>query len=944
MLLCRDLGPLVVELDGLTVDVGGRVPHRLLAALACADGAPVPDDLLAEQVWGDNLPAAVPNSLRVVVSRLRAALGPAGHRYIDRTPSGYALTAGRTDHAAFTELVEQALAQQVSGERISTLLAALDLWRGEPWPELAESVSAAGGRSRLIEWQQLAVEELAAARLAIGSTTEAVTLLTEAVAEAPFRERRWELLALGLYRSGRQAQALAELRRVRALLIDELGIEPGPALRELERRMLAHDAQLLLIEAPAAHGGSSRRAPVLPATALSRPSSPLIGRGTDLAVLSDLVARERLVTLVGPAGVGKTRLALEYAAQPGELDVRPVRLADIQVAETVATSVAAALGASRRSDEPVTAIRRALEGRPYLLLLDNCEHIVAGVAELALALLAVCPELRILATSREALEVDGEHVLPVGPLSVLDTDGSDGPAVRLLLDRATAARAGWVPTPADHDSARRICTSLDGLPLAIELAAARERAFGLPELADRLHDRVDVLGSTPRGSTSPHRSLAAAIQWSIEQLDDAERTFLLRLWPFEGGFDWQAAESVQGRPGPTLSTLAGLVGRSVITADRSSGSTRYRMLETIRRHCRELDPEPAATLEAHARWARTYVVGRDLELVGPRAAEVNRGLELERANLTAAITHDLTHAPVAALRTAAAMDWAWMNIGARAEGVRLVQAALDAAPDAPVADRAAGVLALGIGSLHAGDPRAAQQQIETCLDMLTGSAPATRLLQHKALANLGTAAIECGDTNLADRVIEHLRLAIADERTADWIHCVVLLLDAASHLLKGRIDDGIDLFLEANERCAECGYLWGSGTSAIFLALASLATERPTDAVRWAVAGARIFRDQVSNADQVLAMYAGALALAALVPADQSVRLYAAIRRHSDRLGIDPARYRLLGGSVAGLLDTVAADPQFAESVRQGQALSWPEACSLFNHTTLLAGIAGADL
>ncbi|MFC9693585.1 BTAD domain-containing putative transcriptional regulator [Kribbella sp. NPDC056951] len=943
MLHCRDLGPLVVELDGVTVDVGGRVPHRLLTALACADGAAVPDDVLAEQVWGDSLPVAVPPSLRVVVSRLRTALGPAGRRFIDRTANGYALIGGRTDHAVFTELVEQALTQQPA-ERLPTLLTALDLWRGNPWPELAESVSATGGRSRLVELRQVAVEELAAARLALGATTDAITLLTEAVAEAPFRERRWELLALGLYRSGRQAQALAELRKVRGLLVDELGVEPGPALRELERRMLDHDPGLLLIDPAVRSAASAPRSRTTPSHEISGPASPLIGRTGELRVLDDLMSRERLVTLVGPAGVGKTRLAIEYAVQSDGLDIRPVRLADIQesndVVNTVAASVAGTLGVSRGGAEPIDAITRALGDRSCLLLLDNCEHIVDAVGELVLALMPSCPDLRILSTSREALGLDGEHVLPVEPLAVVDARGADGPAVQLLLDKATAARAGWSPSAADRESARRICTSLDGLPLAIELAAARERAFGLAEIAERLHDRVDVLGSTPRGSTSPHASLAAAIQWSIEQLDDTERGFLLRLWPFEGGFDWQAAEAVQSRPGATLSMLAGLFGRSVLTVDRSDGTTRYRMLETIRRHCRDLDTDPAATLEAHARWVRTYVADRSWQRVGPRAGEIGRGMALERANIVAGITHDLTHAPAAALATATDMSWAWLSLGAWTEAVRLIRAALDAAPEAPLVRRAAGILTLGIGRLHVGDPEGALQRMAVLPGLLTGSTPAVRELRQRVLVNQAVAAAESGDLETTDLVAKQLHVEAADERTDDWVRCASLQVDATCALMRGQIDDGIALIKTAIERSEECGYVMGTAASALYLAWANLSAARPTDAVSWALAAATIYRDQWCVADAMYSMYAGIVALPGLIPANTAVTLYAALDHQAARLGLDASRHKVYRLSVARQIEALADDPQHLDAVRQGQALTWPETYSLFERTAQAVGTA----
>ncbi|GAA5070735.1 AfsR/SARP family transcriptional regulator [Nocardia iowensis] len=250
-LMCRVLGPIEVEVDGVPVELRGPRPRQLLAALSFAAGAPVSNDVLAEHLWGP-APLGQPGAnVRVVVHRLRAALGPHAGRMLELDRCGYRFTLSpeHTDHGRFAELVgagQHALLDGHAAAAVDTLRAGLALWRGQPWVELGDSPELRGARAKLTELRELAIEELQAARLADGDTAGAVAALREAVIQAPYRERRWELLVVGLFRSGRQADALAELRKVRALLIEEVGVEPGPALRELERRLLDHDPGLLL--------------------------------------------------------------------------------------------------------------------------------------------------------------------------------------------------------------------------------------------------------------------------------------------------------------------------------------------------------------------------------------------------------------------------------------------------------------------------------------------------------------------------------------------------------------------------------------------------------------------------------------------------------------------------------------------------------------------------
>jgi predicted ATPase len=428
---------------------------------------------------------------------------------------------------------------------------------------------------------------------------------------SPYRERRWALLILGLYRSGRQGEALAALRRVRNLLTEDQGIGPGPELRELEQRVLSQDPDLLAAEQvrggpPNLAGGQG--------DGWGRRLSSFLGRDAELATVAAALAARRLVTIAGPAGVGKTRLAVEYVANQTRGDGPWLaKLADVPTGRRggVGLAIADAVGLVDVGDDPGTTVTKALADRRGVLVLDNCEHLVDLVAETAIELLESCPELRVLATSREPLGVDGETVVAVQPLPLLGEDGSDGPAMALLLDRVRAVRPGWDPSGSELIAARQVCAALDGLPLALELAAARARVLGLAEIAERLGDRFAVLGPVPKGSLSPHATLRAALGWSVAQRPEPDRALLLRLWPFEGGFSLAAAEAVRPSDAPVIESLSSLVTRSVVLADTAERPTRYYLLETWRAYCRENDPDPKETMRAYDRWSRDRADGAD---------------------------------------------------------------------------------------------------------------------------------------------------------------------------------------------------------------------------------------------------------------------------------------------------------------------------------------------
>ncbi|WP_158917851.1 AfsR/SARP family transcriptional regulator [Streptomyces broussonetiae] len=942
MIFCRVLGPIEVEIEGGTAELGGPIPRRLLAALSAGAGSAVSLSTLAEVVWDAELTAEVTNAIRVTVHRLRSALGPGQRGRLESTPQGYrlALAPEESDHGLFERRVERGTGEPADTDpsaAVRMLESALALWRGRPWTELGESLHVSGLRARMTELREIALEELQAARLARGETARAVAALSQSVIEAPYRERRWELLALGLYRSGRQGHALAELRRVRGLLVEELGAEPGPALRALEQRMLVHDPSLLTVPAPVPVSARPDEPPsadrdVRP-PAVARPLTRLIGRARELSLLDAELAAARLVTITGPAGVGKTRLALEHAAD--RADARLVRLADLRSPELLAPTIALAVDGTRTASDPLAAAAHALADRHEVLVLDNCEHLTDALADVVLPLLVRCPGLRILATSRWALGLDGEHVLTLAPLPL---DGEDGTAVELLFDRVRAHRTGWTPTARDTEAATTVCTALDGLPLAIELAAARARSFGLADIAAHVHERFDALGTPARGSVSPHHSLVAAIGWSIEQLPDRERALLLRLWPFDGGFCWQAAASV--RPADTdqavFAGLAALVDRSVLTADVSSGHVRYRLLETIRRHCRAIDPDRAATLRAHAEWVRSFVAEQALLFTGPRFSEAVHALAGELANIRASIAHDLDHAPAQALRTTGVLRYLWVSAGPVLEGRALLRRALDACPEAPVTDRAAALIGISVTSSHAGDTGAALAAADAALALLDDRDPVhddLLLDAHMRRCN-ALADMEAGARMRAAALAFQ---AACDRRDPPgFLRASALWGIAVVHFQDGDTAAVTETLSRAREIAAGCGFTSGEAISDLQLAWYLLADEQGGEAVACRaldllVRAVAVFEGQPNGSDELGALYAGVVALASLGARESAARLHRAVADHAARSGTDPGRYMRCAGP--DLADRVTRLLEALPPVAGGAPMAWEDMVALFTGT-----------
>jgi len=952
VLICNVLGSTEVEADGTRLELGGPSPRRLFTALIAATGQPVSNDRLAEAVWGERTPGQTTSTLQVYVSRLRQALGERHRELLHRTASGYALRLApdATDAARFTRDVEEGrrlLAEDQAQPAAARLTGALALWRGEPFADLLTSDAAQAARVQLHELREVAIDERCAAWLRMGDAARTVSELGAAVTASPYRERRWALLIVGLYRCGRQGDALASLRRVRALLADELGIDPGTELQELERRVLGQDPHLLLAGRATPHGqrGGAGQRPAAGET--NRPGgrlwSSFLGRDEEMGTLKEVLDGNRLVTLVGPAGVGKTRLVMEYlSTQAADDGPWLARLADVSEPEVLARALSHTVGLADVGGDPRAMLIRALAVRPGLLVLDNCEHLVDAVAHLALDLLNNCPALRILATSREPLGADGETVVSLEPLALVGEDGRDGPAVALLIDRVRAVRPGWTPTAEELTFARQISAALDCLPLALELAAARARVLSLAEIAENLDDRFALLGTVPRGSLTAHATLHAAIEWSVAQLPDLDRTLLFRLWPFEGGFSLDAAEAVRPTDMSMIESVSTLVTRSVVIADTSMTPTRYRLLETLRAYCREHDPDPGGTREAHARWGRE-LVGRYVdELTSPRGGHVVRMLSRELPNLRAGINHDLAHHPEAALRTVGPLDRFWINGGHVDEGCRLLDAALLAAPDASALDRGRAYLARASLSALAENLDEARRGYAEAITLATSATDREhRMLYGRVMFRLALGAIIFQEAEIAKGAAEQAIL-VGREIGDNWVLASGLTMLGAALILRGQLEEGEATLTEGAELARDGGVLWTAGLAYLFLGWAILrrapSDSSPTDHGDQALAAlGRALRWFQQLEDVTFSLTALNTAISAFAvaghPAD-AARLRSAVQRHSTRLGV-PADYMgRLGAMMSGLPTRTPLDPAAQTSAEaDGTRLTWAEMVTLVTDT-----------
>jgi predicted ATPase/DNA-binding SARP family transcriptional activator len=737
--------------DGQAVPVRSARQRALLAMLCLHAGRVVTADALVDVLWGDDVPADPSAALQTHVHRLRRILpdGALEHRH-----PGYVLQVGpgELDAERFTTAVADAAARRAADPAGAVALAeaALALVGGTPYAELADVDAFRGDVARLDELGVRAAEERAAGLVAFGRADDAVAALERLVADEPLRERPRALLVEALARTGRVADALDAYQGYRRTLAEELGLEPSEGLRRLERSVLDG----ALPDLRHGDGGAVPAAPTPEADGATgppsrRPSVPVttfVGRDADLAGVVDLLGRNPLVTLTGPGGVGKTRLALHVADAvvgwfPGGVVV--CELAAVDVAGSVASAVAAALGVDDQGGAALLArIAEAVSDRPTLLVLDNCEHVLDGAAPLAEHLARVADGSAVLATSRERLGADGEHVWPVEPLGVGGSgDGvalGDGPAVALLLDRARAVRPGFAPDGADAAAVAEICRRLDGLPLAIELAAARLGALTPAEVVDGLDDRFRLLRSGRRTADPRQQSLRAVIDWSFARLAPDEQGALAALAVFADGFSLAGAAAVTEMSlGDARDVVTALVDRSLVVERRQGSSTRYSLLETVREY--GLDHlEVTFGLAAARRRASDHLVALALRadegVRGPDAATWLAVLDVEQANLRA-VHHALVDAGEAepALRLSGALHW-WAFDRARQEVFGWAEAAAALPGAEQYAACAAALGSAATGAWQRGDLDRAHELAERGIGLLADAHPATAI-PHASLGD-----------------------------------------------------------------------------------------------------------------------------------------------------------------------------------------------------------------
>ncbi len=643
------LGPLEVRRDGAVVPLGSPRQRALLAALLAAAGSVVPVDTLTGAVWGDHPPAEPRNAIQTYVARLRELLG-AQAGLVTRSP-GYALEvdADRVDARRFERLLAQARGTTDPARARQLLDEALGLWRGEAYAEFTAPLLRAEA-VRLGERRLVAQQQRAQAGLALGEAADLVGELQGLVATYPLREPFVELLMRALAATDRQSEALAAYRDYRDRLADGTGLEPSPALNDLHTRILRGE----LSGRTPAHASHSAAAPPRAdhTPALPVPTTSLVGREREVTDVGAALGTHRMVTLTGTGGVGKTRVAAAAAARygPGHGGIGWVDLAPVTEPATVEHVIATALGADLRGSlPPRQALLAALAPRRLLLVLDNCEHLLDVVGALVEEVQQTCPLVRVLATSRERLAVDGERVLPVAPLPV---DSGPEPhaagdtgvpeAVRMFQDRAAAAGAG-IDTSGQRAVVTDICRQLDGLPLAIELAAARTGALSLDELLTALREDGPSGAGSRRSRTARQRDLWAVVDWSYQLLDPPQQQLFARLGTFAGAFGSDEAHAVCAPDGQrradTVAQLAALTERSLLTgplAGPGDGAGRYRMLRPLRAYARQRLADRGETAGLAARHAEVLTARAEVAAGPPLTEPGRRWLEASLDDLRSA--------------------------------------------------------------------------------------------------------------------------------------------------------------------------------------------------------------------------------------------------------------------------------------------------------------------
>ncbi|TDW23948.1 putative ATPase [Kribbella kalugense] len=879
------LGPFEVRTgDGGIADVPGARLRGLLIALALEPGRVVSKAALVDWIWGEQPPADATNALQRLVSRLRKVL-PEGS--VEGQTDGYRLQVDpdSVDAVRFERLVARARTDQ-DPQGVRLLREALELWRGPAMQDvgLTESGAFDAAVTRLDGLRLAAMEDRYDAEITLGHGAEMVTELTDLVTAHPVRERLVAALMRALVASGRDTEALRVFERTREILADELGVDPSPELSALHVALLR---------------GELVRRDEKRNTNLREELTTYVGKDADIDAVRGLIAEHRLTTLIGPGGSGKTRLAGESARTLlGDLPdgAWMVELAAIGADGDVAQATLAALALRDAllgdvpEADPTDRVIAAVRERAMLLILDNCEHVIESAATFAHRVLGECPRLRILATSREALGITGEALWPVAPLALPAEGGElDSPAVRLLQDRAGAVRADLTSDAQTLATMARICRALDGMPLAIELAAARLRTMSLEQLANRLDDRFRLLTGGSRTALPRHRTLRAVVDWSWELLSEAERSVLRRLSVFAGGASLEAAEQVCAggavESWEVLDLLTALTEKSLVVA-KDEGTPRYRMLGTIKEYAQQRLAEAGesdSTRRTHLAYFTELTETADPHLRRAEQLEWLAILEPDHDNIAAAMRGALAAQEAGgAMRLAAGAGWYWWFAGHKVEGNEYLMAA-PALPGEVADEVLAVVYAFVTGIMTSGrgrDQYNAEEWIRKAADIgrrVGTTHPAVKM--SPALERLleGPAAF-----------VSAFEPLLTDDDP--WVQALARLQTGKMRIMLGDGDRDADALLEtALAEFRAIGERWGMS-----FALTELADRV---AVRGEFAAACEYCEQ-------------AIAVAAEVGATEDV-----VRMRSRQAQL----YWLAG-------DLEASAAAMADAQRQGERVAWPEA------------------
>jgi predicted ATPase/DNA-binding SARP family transcriptional activator len=783
------LGALEVTRDGRHVAVPAGRTSELVVRLALEAGELIRADRLVEDLWAASGVSARRNTLQSKIAMLRRALGDPP--VVSSRKGGYALDVGPSDVDA---LVALSAATTASGlfeagdhQAAADLCAStLRLYRGDVLPAAGDGDWVTAFRARLVEARLALLEIQFGARLRLGEAGDLIGELEAAVATHPFSESLWELLITAQYRAGRQVAALASYQQVRTLLATELGLDPRPQLQDLEHLILVQDAALEVPARPAARTRTPRRSGNLPSMA-----AELVGRDDAVAAICDLLGQGRLVEIVGPGGVGKTAVALAVGRSlttPLSFATDGIWLARLEGARTPEEVVDVLVGAVDGPGEEA-ALFESFKDASALMILDNCEHVIDAAAALAVRLLDVAPGLRILCTSQVALDIDGEVVFELAPLVLPDS-------VELFSRRAAAQHRTGANAPNDA-VVRALCRSLDGLPLAIELAAARTKTLSVEEITRRLEDPFLVLADPTSRKPERRRSLRSTISWSYDLLFPDDQRGLWALATFAGGAPLPAVEFVLEAldvpAAAAIDVVGRLTSRSLVVVDDTGTAAdagggpqvRYRLLDSIRAFALEAMTDAALADRARAAHAVWFAEAATSSTQGVRSARQGEHLsfaQTERANIDAALAWSAMHDPMLALRIVNGFGWAWVVLG-DSRGAQRILTALDAVGDqALVQDRAGALLIAAWIEASTGHLELARNHIAVATDLAEQTGDAD--LQARCSYYLAYVVSHHGEFRRAMELTDRSR-AIYDTLDRPWDQAANSLFAARAAISDG---------------------------------------------------------------------------------------------------------------------------------------------------------------